>query len=74
MPVIQWNISQETASQYQQLDRIAQARYTNLYSQFYNGKKVDIDCLGMGKYFFCASAYPVCIDTGTEQRDSKYMK
>ncbi len=66
MPVIKWNISQDIVDRYAIYDGIAQARYTKLYSSYYNNNRiVDIDCLGMAKYFFCASAYPVCTDTGT---------
>lgn len=61
VPVVAWNISQNTLSQYQSLDTIARNRYTTLYN-LYKDNKIKIDCLGMAKYFYCASAFPICLE------------
>ena len=41
-------------------DASALERYEKLYNDYYLNSLVDIDCLGMSKYFFCAKAYPTC--------------
>lgn len=58
--LVKWSVSDTTLAQYQALDAQAFANYTTLYTQFYRNSFVDIDCLGMAKYFFCAASFPIC--------------
>lgn len=64
--MLRWSISDVTLAQYQALDAIALANYTQLYTDYYNKSYVNIDCLGMAKYFFCAASYPICTDQMSE--------
>lgn len=63
VPVIKWNISQSSVAQSQSLDQEALRQYSRVYQEYYQGGLVDVDCLGMLKYFYCAQVYPICTAT-----------
>ena len=37
--------------------------YQILLKDYYKRGKVDIDCIGIANFFFCAEAYPTCNGT-----------
>lgn len=54
MSVVKWNISEPTLAQYETLDQAALSKYTSIYESYYKANIIDIDCLGVLKYFYCA--------------------
>jgi hypothetical protein len=58
--ILQWDVSESTLTTYSARDAEALSNYTTFYNNYYKLGLVDIDCLGMANYFFCAKAYPTC--------------
>lgn len=58
--MIAWPVPKSVVDNYVTNDANAFNNYTQLLNQYYNNNLVNVDCLGVAMYFFCAAAYPSC--------------
>lgn len=61
--MIRWPITEDTARTYEQSDTTAKNLYKKLYDRYkaQKNQELNVDCLGIARYIFCAYANPTCI-------------